>query len=102
MLHPRRRLVLGGCDGRLMYYDAKGGVQRLEMERRQADVVCPILFTKEHANTARLTNARTNPILILIIPPASAYPNLMSDASLNINILSIFQYKKVWPPCPGP
>jgi len=37
-----------------MYYDAKGGVQRLEMERRQADVVCPLLFTKEHANTAML------------------------------------------------
>jgi len=41
-------------DGHLMYYDAKGGVHRIEMKRRTADVVCPIFFTKEHANTAML------------------------------------------------
>ena len=41
-------------DGHLMYYDAKGGVHRVEMKRRTADVVCPIFFTKEHANTAML------------------------------------------------
>ncbi len=41
-------------DGTLTYYDTKGELQRLEMKRRQADVVCPIFFTKEHANTAML------------------------------------------------
>ena len=41
-------------DGTLTYYDTKGEMQRVEMKRRQADVVCPIFFTKEHANTAML------------------------------------------------
>ncbi len=41
-------------DGTLMYYDAKGEIHRVEMKRRHADVVCPIFFTKKHANTAML------------------------------------------------
>ncbi len=41
-------------DGSLMYYDSGGNVQRVEMKRRSADVVCPIFFTKEHINTAML------------------------------------------------
>ena len=41
-------------DGYLMYHDARGVAHRQEMSRRQADVVCPIFFTKEHANTAML------------------------------------------------
>jgi hypothetical protein len=41
-------------DGGLSYYDPKGGTHRVEMKRRQAEVVCPIFFTKEHANTAML------------------------------------------------
>jgi fibronectin type 3 domain-containing protein len=41
-------------DGNLMYYDAKGQIQRVEMKRRTADVVCPVFFTREHANTAML------------------------------------------------
>jgi hypothetical protein len=41
-------------DGTLTYYDIRGEMQRHDMKRRQADVVCPIFFTKEHANTAML------------------------------------------------
>jgi hypothetical protein len=41
-------------DGYLMYHDARGVAHRQEMSRRQADVVCPIFFTKEHASTAML------------------------------------------------
>jgi fibronectin type 3 domain-containing protein len=41
-------------DGTLMYYDSKGELHRMEMKRRHADVVCPIFFTRKHANTAML------------------------------------------------
>ncbi len=41
-------------DGTLVYYDPKGELHRVEMKRRRADVVCPIFFTKTHANTAML------------------------------------------------
>ena len=41
-------------DGLLTYFDNKGVRQRVEMRRRHAEVVCPIFFTREHANTAML------------------------------------------------
>jgi hypothetical protein len=41
-------------DGYLTYFDADGQRHRVEMKRRHAEVVCPIFFTKEHANTAML------------------------------------------------
>jgi hypothetical protein len=41
-------------DGMLIYYDPKGELKTVSMKRRHADVVCPIFFTKEHANTAML------------------------------------------------
>lgn len=41
-------------DGHLSYYDTKGELQYVEMKRRTADVVCPVFFTKENANTAML------------------------------------------------
>jgi len=41
-------------DGTLSYYDPKGNLKHVEMKRRHANVVCPIFFTKEHANTAML------------------------------------------------
>ncbi len=41
-------------DAHVMYYDSKGVVHREEMKRRHADVVCPIFFTREQANTAML------------------------------------------------
>ncbi|NIP36455.1 MAG: hypothetical protein GWN18_15990, partial [Thermoplasmata archaeon] len=41
-------------DGMLIYYDPRGELKTVQMKRRHADVVCPIFFTKEHANTAML------------------------------------------------
>ncbi len=41
-------------DGTARYRDAKGAVHSLSMKTRKAEVVCPIFFTKEHANTAML------------------------------------------------
>jgi len=41
-------------DGTLLYFDQKGNYRHVDMRRRQADVVCPIFFTREHANTAML------------------------------------------------
>jgi fibronectin type 3 domain-containing protein len=41
-------------DGTLSFYDAKGALKHVEMKRRHANVVCPIFFTKEHANSAML------------------------------------------------
>ena len=41
-------------DGNLTYLNPKGELKRVEMKRRHADVVCPIFFTREHANTAML------------------------------------------------
>ena len=41
-------------DGVGRYRDAKGGVHSIAMKTRKAEVVCPIFFTKEHANTAML------------------------------------------------
>ncbi len=41
-------------DGSMLYYDSHGELQRVEMKRRRAEVVCPIFFTTEHANTAML------------------------------------------------
>ncbi|MCK5252101.1 MAG: hypothetical protein KAQ96_04095, partial [Thermoplasmata archaeon] len=41
-------------DAHVMYYDSKGNVHREEMKRRHADVICPIFFTREQANTAML------------------------------------------------
>jgi hypothetical protein len=41
-------------DGTARYRDSKGAVHSLSMKTRKAEVVCPIFFTKEHANTAML------------------------------------------------
>jgi len=41
-------------DGHITYYDARGEAHSMEMKRRHAEVVCPIFFTREHANTAML------------------------------------------------
>ena len=41
-------------DGYLTYFDPEGARHRVEMKRRAAEVVCPIFFTKEQANTAML------------------------------------------------
>ncbi len=41
-------------DGTLTYYDSKGEVQRLDMKRRRADVVCPTFSPGGSANTAML------------------------------------------------
>jgi len=41
-------------DGVLNYYDTRGAAHHVQMKRRTADVVCPIFFTREHANTAML------------------------------------------------
>jgi hypothetical protein len=41
-------------DGTLTYYDVHGEVHRVAMKRRKADIVCPVFFTRENANTAML------------------------------------------------
>ena len=41
-------------DGYLAYFDPEGQRHRVEMKRRSAEVVCPIFFTREQANTAML------------------------------------------------
>lgn len=41
-------------DGHISYEDRTGKVHNVEMKRRFSDVVCPIYFTVEHANTAML------------------------------------------------
>ncbi len=41
-------------DGHLSYYTSQGELRYVEMKRRTADVVCPIFFTRENANTAML------------------------------------------------
>jgi len=41
-------------DGYLAYFDPEGQRHRVEMKRRTAEVVCPIFFTREQANTAML------------------------------------------------
>jgi hypothetical protein len=41
-------------DGHLSYYSSQGELRYAEMTRRTADVVCPVFFTRENANTAML------------------------------------------------
>jgi hypothetical protein len=41
-------------DGTLTYRDVAGKLQVVSMKSRRADIVCPIFFTKENANTAML------------------------------------------------
>jgi len=41
-------------DGNLTYRDVAGKLQVVSMKSRRADIVCPIFFTKENANTAML------------------------------------------------
>jgi fibronectin type 3 domain-containing protein len=41
-------------DGHMMYYDSRDEPHHVDMKRRTADVVCPIFFTREMANTAML------------------------------------------------
>jgi len=41
-------------DGTLVYRDAQEELVHTSMKRRHATVVCPIFFTREHANTAML------------------------------------------------
>jgi len=41
-------------DGNLTYRDVSGKLQVVSMKSRRADIVCPIFFTKENANTAML------------------------------------------------
>jgi len=65
-------------DGMLIYYDPKGELKTVQMKRRHADVVCPIFFTKEHANTAMLKR-------------------LIKD-KLTMEDLRVFHYPKTQPP----
>ncbi len=41
-------------DGTASYKDAEGAFHTVTMKRRRADIVCPIFFTEENANTAML------------------------------------------------
>jgi len=41
-------------DGIVRFRDYKGVLQSVTMKTRKAEVVCPLFFTKEHANTAML------------------------------------------------
>jgi len=41
-------------DGLLTYFDEAGTHRHVEMGRRHVEVVCPVFFTREHANTAML------------------------------------------------
>ena len=41
-------------DGTTTFKDAKGAFGTVTMKRRRADIVCPIFFTEENANTAML------------------------------------------------
>ena len=41
-------------DGNLTFRDVKGSLQVSSMKTRRADIVCPIFFTRENANTAML------------------------------------------------
>ena len=41
-------------DGTATYKDAAGAFKTVTMKRRRADIVCPIFFTEENANTAML------------------------------------------------
>jgi hypothetical protein len=41
-------------DGNLTFRDVKGSLQVVSMKTRRADIVCPIFFTRENANTAML------------------------------------------------
>jgi hypothetical protein len=41
-------------DGTLTYRDVAGKLQVVSMKSRRADIVCPIFFTRENANTAML------------------------------------------------
>ncbi len=41
-------------DGQVSYYDHKGELRYVEMKRRLAEVVCPVFFTRENANTGML------------------------------------------------
>jgi len=41
-------------DGIVRYRDYKGVLRSVTMKTRKAEVVCPLFFTKEHANTAML------------------------------------------------
>jgi len=43
-----------GIDGSTRYRDAQGAQHIVQMKRRMAEVVCPLFFTKEQANTAML------------------------------------------------
>jgi hypothetical protein len=43
-----------GIDGSTRYRDAQGAQHIVQMKRRTAEVVCPLFFTKEQANTAML------------------------------------------------
>jgi hypothetical protein len=41
-------------DGTASYKDSEGAFHTITMKRRRADIVCPIFFTEENANTAML------------------------------------------------
>jgi hypothetical protein len=65
-------------DGMLVYYDPRGELKTEQMKRRHADVVCPIFFTKEHANTAMLRR--------------------LIKEKLSMSDLRVFKYPQTQPP----
>jgi hypothetical protein len=93
-------------DGILTYYDTRGVVRRVEMKRRHADVVCPIFFTKENANTAMMRRLiketlRMNDLRIFRYPKAMR-PDQALDigkkALGGINIQLVREYVEDGPP----
>jgi len=68
-------------DGTLVYYDPKGELCRVEMKRRRADVVCPIFFTKTHANTAMLRKLIKEKLHNSDVR-AFRYPDALASASM--------------------
>jgi hypothetical protein len=65
-------------DGTLAYFDTTGELKHISMKRRMADVVCPIFFTRENANTAMLRR-------------------LIKD-ELHLSDMRVFRYPKVMAP----
>jgi len=93
-------------DGLLTYVDSAGVRHRVDMKRRSAEVVCPIFFTREHANTAMLRRLiteglRATDLRVLRYPPKLG-PGVilgLAKAALGERVIQLVrEYVKEGPP----
>jgi hypothetical protein len=95
-------------EGRVTYLDGSGDTKTVQMKTRQAEIVCPIFFTREHANAATLKRLVETSLLardarvyrVTGIPAGHAFKEVFSIAREAIQRHDVKLVRNITTPAP--